>query len=315
MSTFLPKNRTSFYTRITIPKALQVYFHKRVEVWKSLQTKDNEEASCRSLKWEAEAKRLFRTLRQYGKRMTKDQIETLVSDWLESELEKSEEWRNSYGPISQNVRATAPVFLEGNLDDAKEALATNNFRVVENEADDLLKSAGLPALDHESAEYGRLCRRLLRAKIEYAKIQIDRWNGEYHDNHLSRSVVNNQKPKTAPQPSKPSPLFSVALEKYLAGNPRPARTAKPLKAEFLRIIQTVGGDRPIASITRADGVAYKESLLQVRKVSVSTCIKHLSNADAFFKWAEVHAYAPEGSNPMKGLAPSKRQAKKQSLKR
>ncbi|MFY4729662.1 DUF6538 domain-containing protein, partial [Nitrospira sp. BLG_2] len=54
MSTFLPKKRTSLYTRITIPKVLRNYFGERVEVWKSLGTVDKEEASCRSLGWEAQ---------------------------------------------------------------------------------------------------------------------------------------------------------------------------------------------------------------------------------------------------------------------
>jgi len=255
--------------------------------------------------------------------MTKDQIDTLVSNWLESELDDSDEWRNTYGPLSDNERECAPLFMEASVNDAREALASNNFRVVEKEADDLLKSAGLPALDHDSAEYGRLCRRLLRAKMEFAKIQKDRWNGEYHDDHFKRPVTNhhsNGYASEAPQGTTtkrntPSHLFSVVLEKYLAANPRPARTAKPLKAEFLKFIQTIGGDRPIAAITKADGVSYKESLQHTRKLSLSTAIKHISNADALFKWAEVHAFNPEGTNPMKGLAPSKRQAKKTALKR
>ena len=321
MSTFLLKNRKGLYTRVFIPKALRLFFGERVEVWKSLRTTDQEEASYRSLKWKLQAKRLFKTLRQCGERMTKDQIEILVSNWLEAELDYAEDCRAFAGLLSDDRREENLAGLDIMHDIAYEDLLGNDYRRIEVDADALIKAAGFPPMDHDSADFGRLCRRLLRAKIEYTKIETDRWNGDYQDDHLKRPTVvlhhrsNGSAAEGAKTKPSSSPLVSVVLEKYLAASPRPLRTAKPLKAEFMKFIQTIGGDRPIASITKSDGVAYKESLQQVRKVSVSTCIKHISNADAFFKWAEVHAYTCEGSNPMKGLAPSKRQAKKQALKR
>ncbi|CUS32258.1 conserved hypothetical protein [Candidatus Nitrospira nitrosa] len=83
----------------------------------------------------------------------------------------------------------------------------------------------------------------------------------------------------------------------------------------MRFLQAIGGDNPIATITKADGVRYKEGLQLTRKSHPTTAMKHLSNADAFFRWAEVHGYIPEGKNPMKGLGISKRQSKKAALKR
>lgn len=245
--------------------------------------------------------------------MTKDQIETLVSKWLKPELDYAEDCRALAGPLSD-------ARIEGNLDglsimfeQASEALLGNDYRKIESDA--LIQAAGFPPMDHDSADFGRLCRRLLRARIEYTKIETDRWNGDCQDDHLNRRVAaSSSEVLDKDISSSPSPLFSMVVEKYMAASHRPVRTARPLKAEFLKFIQTIGGDRPIASITKPDGVAYKESLLHVRKVSVTTCIKHISNTDAFFKWSEVHAYAPDGFNPMKGLAPSKRQAKKQALK-
>lgn len=317
MSTFLPKNRTSFYTRITIPTVLRAHFEERVEVWKSLRTVDKEEASCRSLRWEAQAKRLFRTLRLRGKHMTKDQIEVLVSDWLEAELDYAEDCRALAGPMSDDERESQLDGLGIMFDEAHEALLGNDYRMIESNADALIKAAGFPPMDHDSANFGRLCRRLLRARIEYTGIETDRWNGDYQDDHFKRAVVvpHHRTLDGAKASAQSSPLFSVVTEKYLASNPRPVRTAKPMKAEFMKFIQTIGGDRPIATITKADGVAYKESLQHVRKVSAATVIKHMYNLEALFKWTSDHAYAPEGTNPMKDLAPSKRQARKQSLKR
>jgi integrase len=317
MSTFLLKSRKAIYSRVTIPKALRKYFGERVEVWRSCRTLNKEEASCRSLKWKAEAKRLFRTLRQHGGHMKKEQIETLVSNWLEAELDYAEDCRALAGPMSDDERESQLDGLGIMFDEAHEALLGNDYRRIESDADALIKAAGFPPMDHDSADFGRLCRRLLRAKIKYTRIETDRWNGEYLDDHFNRSatVSRHRTVDGAIASSQSSPLFSVVLEKYLAVNTRPVRTAKPLKAELLKFIQTIGGDRPIASITKTDAVSYKESLQQVRRVSVTTAIKHISNADAFFKWAEAHTYIPEGTNLMKGLTPSKRQARKQALKR
>ena len=45
-------------------------------------------------------------------------------------------------------------------------------------------------------------------------------------------------------------------------------------------------------------------------MSQSTCIKHLSSLSGVFKWAEAQGFIPDGSNPVKGLAPNKRNAKR-----
>jgi hypothetical protein len=174
MSTFLLKNRKVLYTRVFIPKALQLFFGERVEVWKTLRTKDQDEATYRSLKWKLQAKRLFKTLSQHGKRMTKEQIEALVSNWLESELDYAADCRALAGPLSDTR-------IEGNLDglslmfeQATEALLGNDYRKIESDADALIQAACFPPMHHDSADFGRLCRRLLRARIEYTKIETDR---------------------------------------------------------------------------------------------------------------------------------------------
>ena len=86
LATFIRNNRQSVYTRITIPKRLRVYFDGRREVWRSLGTIDKEETAYRSLQFKASAQRLFINLKRHGGRMTKHQIETLVSRWLEESL-------------------------------------------------------------------------------------------------------------------------------------------------------------------------------------------------------------------------------------
>ena len=68
---------------------------------------DKEEAAYRSLQFQASAQRLFLHLKRHGGRMTKHQIETLVSRWLEEALDESEDIR-AVGPISDDEREALP---------------------------------------------------------------------------------------------------------------------------------------------------------------------------------------------------------------
>lgn len=313
LATFARNNRRSVYTRITIPRRLRVYFEGRREVWRSFGTVDKGEATYRSLQFKASGQRLFRNLTQHGRHMTKNQIETLVSRWLAEALDEAEDDRAIGGPVSDSALEEVQDGLSAAFDGAHEALLAGDHRKVAEEADQLLQAAGLPALDHSGADFARLCRRLLRAKIEFLRVESDRWEGEYRDDHFRSQPVGLAAEPVETPASLP---FMVVLDKYLLANPRPPRTADPLKAEFDRFLEAIGGDRPIGSITRADCVAYKEGLQGARKLTLVTCIKHLSNLETLFKWSITHDYLPDGlQSPARGLAPSKRQAKKHATQR
>lgn len=221
--------------------------------------------------------------------MTKHQIDALISRWLEDALDEAEDERAMQGRISEAQREDSQLGLSELFDGAREARADGDYRTVTKEADELLWVASLPAFVVVSSEP--------RSSMHKPKL-------------IGGTVNTGTSTYEAAVTSLP---FSDLMEKYLASSPRPSRTANPMRAEFLRFMETLGGDRPIGSISRADVVRYKERL-QAKKQSPLTLIKHLSGLDALFKWAEVHAYTPAAS-PVKGLVPSKRQAKKQALKR
>lgn len=251
--------------------------------------------------------------------MTKHQVEELVSRWLEEALDEAEDARIMQGRLSDATIDNAHVGLDELLDYSYEALIDGNYSNVTIEADELLQAASLPALNHSSPEFARLCRRLLRARIEYAKIELDRWDGIYSETRQgNQHGVSSRPPATsdvgATKPVDSLPCTTV-IDKYLVAVPRPARTAAPLKAELRRFVVYIGGDKPIASVTKADCVRYKEYLMTTRGLSLMTCHKHLTNTDTFFRWAMSHGYMPDGTSPMKGLAPSKRLVKKHVVRR
>ena len=152
---FLPK-RKSYYHRHNIPLSVRQHFAGRVQFWRSLSTNDKDTASVRSASWNARLLRLFTMLKKDGPRMTKEQIDALVSRYMESELDEAEDLRATLGPVTDSYRDGVQEVLSHQFDEVSEALISCDFRKIEREAVDLLKTAGLPQLDVNGAEFGRL---------------------------------------------------------------------------------------------------------------------------------------------------------------
>ena len=200
--------------------------------------------------------------------MTSTEIEALVSRWMESRLEESEDYRAVCGSVDEDYREGVYIVLSDQFHEADEALVSCDYRSVEKEADALLQSAGIK-LDHTGKDFGRFCRRLLRAKQAVLRIEADRWEGEYPEDvavatmrpQLAQGVTH-----AAPvlPPVKASPPFSEVVTDYFKENTRAPRTDSQVKAELERFVEVLGGDKPIATITKEQTRAYKEEMLQRR---------------------------------------------------
>lgn len=182
---------------------------------------------------------------------------------------------------------------------------------MEKEALDLLKGAGI-ALAPGGKDFGRFCRRLLRAKQEVLRSEADRWDGKYTED--AATLGNGSTVPTPAVTLPPSKPFYEVLATYCKENPRPIRTRAQVDAEYVRFMQGLpkGPKTHIATISKADCRRYKDDLLQVRKLSLAAVIKHLSILSAVFKWAAAQGFIPDGSNPVTGLSPNKRHAKKEA---
>ena len=90
---FFHPSRKTYYSRLRIPIKFLPFFKGRVDCWKSLRTAVRSVAKLRSAAWETQGRRLFQTLEHRGHTMNKDQIESLVSGWLNTTLEEWEELR------------------------------------------------------------------------------------------------------------------------------------------------------------------------------------------------------------------------------
>lgn len=239
--------------------------------------------------------------------MTPAEIEALIANWMDAELEESEDYRAVHC-LNEDQREIKVDETIERLEDTEGALASNRYDRVAGEVDAMLKAAGLPLLAHDSLAFKRCCRAFLLAKQQMLGIEIERWQNVYRDH--ARPVAPIAPLKEHPPASKP---FSEVVRLYFKENTRADRTDSQIKSEFEKFLATIGGDRPIATITKENCRAYKEHVLKDR--SQTTCIKHLSSLSGLFKWAEQQGFTPDHFNPVRGLSPNKRQAKKHTAQR
>ena len=315
MSYFFVPDRQSWYYRTYIPKELWPLLHGRREVWRSLFCIDKDEARLRAADWNNRTQRVYMTLRKQGDRMTEDQRDTLVAAWLDAELEYAEDCRATAGRMSESKVEAQLEGLSIMQEEAAEALSDNDYRRVEHTAHELLKTAGV-TLDSDSADFGRLCRKLLMARYEYTRIEARRWQGEEHTPLIPRQPRNGHaQPSPTPSVVKVSatgPLFMEALDGYLRESPRTDRSTRALKAELRRFVSVIGGDRPVSTITKPDCLKYKDSLLKEdeRGLHLSTVSDRLTTLGSIFKWCEPQGYLPENTNPARNLSPSAKAVRK-----
>lgn len=310
LTLFRPGFRASFYHRACIPQALRPYFKGKRQVWQSLRTTDPEHARVLTLVRQASTQKLFLTLKREGPLMSPAEIERLIAEWKDAEVERLEDVRvqHRFDEDQRSLMVDLAIEEHEALDDT---LEDNHYARVTGEADALLKAAGLPLLDHDSLNFKRLCRRFLLAKREVLREEIDRWQGLYKPQPVGRSTI-------APIPTqKPSPLFSEVMEKYLRDDPKGNRTAPQVRAEFLRFIAVMKGDRPIATITKQEHTApYVDYLRTTRENTLATVAKHVNTLSGLFSFAIRQGYIEEGKNPCSKLAPDKAiQAKEAQTRR
>lgn len=242
--------------------------------------------------------------------MNPSDIDALVSRWMAVELEKTEELRDTVH-FNAEDRDFMTDLAADRYQDAEWQKSRDPIYLA-SEADALLQAAGISLLDHDTRAFKRLCRKLQLANLNILGIEVERWQGIYKT-PLPSQVDSLPIDRTN---GKPSPPFSIIVAKYLAENTRSKRTAGPVRIEFEKYIATIGGDRPIAEITKTEGRKYREDLIQVRKVALGTVAQRVHTISGCFTWAKKMGYVPDGwPNPMEGLAPSKKEYTKTMQKR
>lgn len=195
-------------------------------------------------------------------------------------------------------------------DSLMESMLSFRYDRMTEDADDLLKSAGLPAMGHQSQAFKHLCRRLLEAHLEYTRLQQERLDGGYQPFH--RHSIHPTQSATTPLP--PTKMFSEVVKLYYEENkPRSVRSGEQVQSEIKRFMATIGGDRPIGQITKDHGRTYKEHLMKTRKLALVTVAKWVGIISSIFRWSIRQGYVMDHfKNQMEGLAPNAKRAKEEA---
>lgn len=189
-----------------------------------------------------------------------EKLQAILDSYVRDSLEEWEEHKASTpGPFDAGFpkgHATALRTLE---EKAKDALARNSTAFFEPTVDALLERHGI-TLDKDSPQYRRFALEVMKREIEAARIGQTRALGDYSDAYAATSPV----PTVAPIAQTPAHLqpsavtLTEGIPLFMEERRQKEKSAKTLEkyrtilAEFVELV----GDRPVASLTRADMREY-----------------------------------------------------------
>lgn len=319
--------RDSYYSRLLVPLDLRPFLDSRQEIRRSLRTSNYRDAKLRAARWEGRIALLFGHLRQHGATMKLDQIKRLVQHYLDTSLEEAEAGRLNGTALGDNEQEATELAITDLLEATQEQLQLNNFKKIEDEADELLQLHKL-TLSKSSEAYRRLCRELLKAKQVFLKAELDRMEGNYWGKD---SADYSTRTKTHSSPDSFTPesvrLFSEVLQDYFKHyEHRDKRTNHEKTVVFNRFMESIGGDKPVQDITKGECVRFRDtySLLPKRianhlrgksmadvlaavegteypRVTKATVNLALDDVRHFFTWA-IKLDVFMGKNPVDGIA-------------
>ena len=146
-----------------------------------------------------------------------EQIQELVQKWAEEILSQDEASRALARPSMPHGEDFEPVdsndFI---MSEAREALATNNYRLFKNGAMDIIEENGLTA-SPDSLEFRTLCREMIKAQIEICKVIKDRDRGIYPTTYTadaSSNLYNGNVQKSNASKAQKT-LISAAFKAYV----------------------------------------------------------------------------------------------------
>ena len=170
--------------------------------------------------------------------------------------------------------------------EAKRELALADFKYIRPEVDFLLQEEGI-SIAPSSPAYTRLCYAVQKASVRSLSLLRMRHQGEPVD--------------TPPEPSKPTETASLRLSevygRWKLERKPPTRTLMEWNTAVERF-KALHGDKPIATITKADIVDLKDNLLQQGKAA-ATVVKQVGALRATLQYAVDNGLL--GTNPASGV--------------
>lgn len=295
-----------FVSRTIVPRDLRPLVHRR-EIVRSLDTQSSREAHRRAAEFEGRVAALFRRLRHDGQTMDTDQLDMLVSRYLNAALDEVEE------TLAEGLAISGETGRDVWYDTVHEKLTRTATSLAEGDYTDTADVARAMLPNGSSTALAVLARRLLEAKQEALRAELRALEGE----PLRRFTVATT---AAPaEPAKASPPLSQMVADYVSfkqtGGKWTHKTTLQL-TNLYRVMVEIVGDKPARDIakddmrslyrllpqmpahatkrypglTATDAIAAADADGQDERLSPKTQNDYFTHIKSLFKWAVENDY-------------------------
>ncbi len=237
--------------RRRVPPDLVARFGGKRELIRSIGSVPFAEAMERARRLTVATDRLFKMIAKKPD-LTPDQIADLVEDWFARRVESQEKWREQFHPTDVDDGERAQRISQDRADGAIELIRLNDTGVAAETAEALLRAHGI-AVDPKSPAFTDLCRAILRANAEAARVHAARMAGDYTVKPSDPLLANALSAER--QVKKAVPTFGDAWSRYTAertraGAWRPSMShdVEQARAMFVEVV----GDKRLDRYTRQD---------------------------------------------------------------
>lgn len=248
----LQKRGDIYLSRVTVPADLRPILG-RLEILRSLRTGDRREASHRLALWEAQVAAYFAAVRAQGRRMTREQLDTLARRYLRAAFDQIEarlaaEWNE----VDKDAHRFS---LNDEGHSTAGALAHGDYSTVMDAAKALAPEAS-------PEDLRKLCRRLLEVKQETVRAELRALSGE----PLAMPALFDTSAAAPELEPKETPKVSEVAKLY--GDERVAEGGWSAKTELqnrtiLALLANLLGDPPIGDVSKDDIRKLGQDILQL----------------------------------------------------
>jgi integrase len=234
------RRKEHFTVRVHVPADLRPLVGRR-EVWRSTQTANRDEAKMRAALIRGHVSSLFVHLRRSSRHMSRDEIASLVHEYLSARLDEVEE------TFATGTSLRSDVNREAWEDELRADLIRIEAKLASADHSDTLPLA-VKMLPHgDEVSQAILARRLLEAQHEAAMRSFAALGGE--PLRPARMVSGAAKPRAT------GPLLSAVCSDFIettATSQRWTATTRQANEAALAMLVSFVGDKPIATITKAE---------------------------------------------------------------
>lgn len=265
----LVKHRHTFYFRYSVPKDIKPVLN-RTEIRLSLKTSYLTDARAKARRLSVIVDGYVREIRK-GKsglmsELTDQKIREIVQQNLSAALEDAEEGRiNRSVPLTENGIKDQEFNFFYLKTEARQQLASSDYRTVSNHAASLLQEWGID-VDEKSTQFRKLCRELLKGTIRFCEIEEQRTVGDYSDEAFTAEGNSQEATNDKKEHGSKTPLLSEAVDLYVqenrelgSWNEKTLKSNIPMLKQFVELV----GDIPVHELNIEHVRQYKTNLMKL----------------------------------------------------